>query len=394
MRTRAAALGLVIALAACGPAPIERSSTPRQISVSGEGAYEAALVSRYLRGDGFVAAWHDTRDGNAEIYMRLLADNGAPAGPERRLTNGREESYEPSIDLVSPNEVAVAWYEKAPDGTLTAKLGLWTLDGRNRWMTTLPVPGRNPVVSSGNGPIFCAWIAPGPDQAEWVWVQFWTRDGAPVGKPRPVGRAGKTTWNLNAFAMGHGHASLVFDATAGTRADEVFVAFVSPEQIDLRRLTEDDGIPSKYPDVAGVGLMALTWYDERDGNKEIYLLSATVREILEGRYVLNPRRVTATRGESIGAYVEWDARHDSTQKGRIGLAWSDDTNGQHEIYFQLFDWGARPLVPARRITRNGTASLIPAIAGLPDGFALAWNEYVPAAEGHAGTSEIFSAIVR
>jgi hypothetical protein len=76
------------------------------------------------------------------------------------------------------------------------------------------------------------------------------------------------------------------------------------------------------------------------------------------------------------------------------LAWSDDTNGQHEIYFQQFDWGARPLAPARRITRNGTSSLIPAIERLRDGFALAWNEYVPGADGRAGTSEIAFTTVR
>jgi hypothetical protein len=392
MWARAAAIGLVIAMAGCGPPPRERSGTPRQISASGKGAYEAALVSRIFLDGGFVTAWYDTRDGNAEIYMRRLDANGNPAGPERRLTHSPEESYEPSITGAGP-DVVVAWYDKTPDGQVTAKLGVWTPDGVNRWTTTLAAPGRNPVLSTGVDGIFCAWIAPGPDETEWVWVQWWTVDGSPAGPPRAAGRAGKTTWNLNAFGSDHGYASVVFDATAGTKADEVFIALVSPEKIDLRRVTEDDGIPSKYPDGAGLGLLALTWYDERDGNKEIYLLSATDREILEGRYVLPPRRVTATPGESIGAYVEWDGRGPFEEQ-RIGLAWSDDTNGQHEIYFQQFDWGARPLAPARRITRNGTSSLIPAIERRRDGFALAWNEYVPGADGHAGTSEIFSAIVR
>ena len=389
-----AAIGIVLVMTGCGPAPIERSSTPRQVSASGKGAYEAALIARFQHEDGFITAWYDTRDGNAEIYMRLLHEDGRPAGPERRLTNGPEDSYEPTIVQAGQNDVAVTWYDKAPDGRLTAKLGVWTLDGAHRWTTTLAAPGRNAVVSSYLGSLFCAWIAPAPDGAEWVWVQWWDTHGPSEEAPRPVGRAGTTTWNLNAIAGDFGTASVVFDATAGTKADEVFIAFVSPQQIDLRRVTEDDGVPSKYPDLAGLGLLALTWYDERDGNKEIYLLSATIREILEGRYVLPPRRVTATPGESIGAYVEWEKLRSQADKQRIGLAWSDDTNGQHEIYFQLFDWGARPLAPARRITRNGTSSLIPAIERLRDGFALAWNEYSPAAEGHAGTSEVAFVVVR
>jgi hypothetical protein len=373
---------VVIAMTGCGRQPVENRLTPIQLSHSGKGAYEAALVAR---DEGFVAAWHDTRDGNAEIYMRLLDANGKPAGPERRLTHSPEESYEPSIAVLAGFEVAVAWYDKGADGTLAAKFGVWNVNGTHVRSTTIAAPGRNPVLSSSHGSVFCAWIAPGPDGAEWVWVQWWSANGPDAEQPRAVGRAGKTTWNLNAEASDYRNASVVFDATAGTRADEVFIAFVSPQKIDLRRVTDDDGIPSKYPDVAGT---VLTWYDERDGNKEVYLLSAGYTELLEGKYVVPPRRVTATRGESIGAYVAWDRRPVRSEERRIGLAWSDDTNGQHEIYFQRFDWGARPLEPARRITRNGTSSLIPAIEPWLDGFALAWNEYVPGADGRAATSEI------
>ena len=44
-----------------------------QVSQSGAGAYEVALA-----GDdaGFAVAWYDTRDGNPEIYMRLLDESG------------------------------------------------------------------------------------------------------------------------------------------------------------------------------------------------------------------------------------------------------------------------------------------------------------------------------
>jgi hypothetical protein len=376
-----------MAIFGCGPAQVQRAPAPRQISASGTGAYEAALATRP---DGFVTAWYDTRDGNAEIYMRLLDAAGRPAGPERRLTNSVEESYEPSIALAGDG-VAVAWYDKAADGTLTAKLGVWTLEGVNRWTTTVASPGRNPVISEYAGDIFCAWIAAGPD-GEMVWARWWWFENGSAGEPaRPLGRAGKTTWNLNAVAGDFGTASVVFDATAGTKADEVFFASVSPSGIELSRITDDDGVPSKYPDIAGVGLTAITWYDERDGNEEVYLLTAGLNEIVRGTFAVPPRRVTATPGESIGAYVASSLVVD--EQGRIGLAWSDDTSGQHEIYFQPFDRFSRPLAPARRVTRNGTSSLIPAIEPWRDGFALAWNEYVPGAEGHVGTSEIAFAIV-
>src|SRR5690606_17052963 len=74
--TSRAAVVLALALAAgCA------ASGPRQVSDSGAGAFEAALAATE---DGFVVAWYDVRDGNAEIYARLLDPDGRPLEPERR----------------------------------------------------------------------------------------------------------------------------------------------------------------------------------------------------------------------------------------------------------------------------------------------------------------------
>lgn len=354
-----------------------------QVSDSRAGAYEAALA---VRDDGFVAAWYDNRDGNAEIYMRLLDANGQPTGPERRLTNGPEESYEASIDTVG-DAVVIAWYDKSANNVLVPKVGVWELNGHNRWVRTLAPAGRNPVVSTYGGDIFCAWIAPGPDGGEWVWGGWWARGGEVQLPAQRLAPAGKTTWNVNAIARDHGRALVVFDATVGTKADELFLVRVQPEGSSVARLTADDGRASKYPDIDGVGRLALTWFDERDGNKEVYLLTAAEND-LTGEIDTRARRVTSTKGESIGAYLRWGAGE------RIGLAWSDDSEGQHEVYFQAFGADALPLGAARRITTNPTSSLIPAIRATRDGFALLWNEFRPGAEGHAGTSEIAFALIQ
>jgi hypothetical protein len=101
------------------------------------------------------------------------------------------------------------------------------------------------------------------------------------------------------------------------------------------------------------------------------------------------RRVTHTAGESIGAYV-------SASADGFGLAWCDNSPGQHEIYFQFFDMLGRPTQDARRITHSPMESLIPAIVSFDAGFALAWNEYKPHGIGHArgGRSEIAFSIVQ
>jgi hypothetical protein len=158
----------------------------------------------------------------------------------------------------------------------------------------------------------------------------------------------------------------------------------------LRQLTRDDGFASKYPDLALVDeRAAVTWFDERDGNQEVYVAVAPAMEIGE-RLEEVAHRVTTTPGHSIGAYVEWNA-------DRLGLAWSDDTSGQHEVFFQAFDTSGARVGVQRQVTRTPAASLIPAIRPWSTGFILVWNETdLPAeAGGHADalSSRIVSALV-
>lgn len=369
-----------VAVPACDRAP----AVPIVISNSSAGAYEAALD---VRKGGFVAAWYDTRDGNAEIYMRLLDEHGAPAGPERRLTSGPEQSYEASLKTLD-DAVAVAWYDKSADGALVAKLGLWDFNGRNRWVRTLATRARNPVLARYGDDLFCAWIAAGPDGQEAVWGAWFNRTNVEP-KPLLIGPASKKTWNLNAIATDSRTAVVVYDAVSGTKAEELFLADVTASGVQLRQLSADDGVPSKYPDISGARTQAVTWFDKRDGNEEVYLLVGSPAAIRQT--TVEPVRVTTTGGESIGAYLTWGGRAGDE---RLGVAWSDNTEGQHEIYFQAFAPDGHPLAPSRRVTTNGSGSWVPAIVPAGDGFALAWNEYAAAAGHTPTTSQIAFTLVR
>jgi len=362
---------------------------PHLISQSHFGAFEASLTAS---GHGFAAAWYDTRDGHPEIYMRLLDADGRPTGAERRLTNGRSAAYEADIAALGQNLV-VAWYERGSTGTSRAMLGGWTREGRRLWLRTLSAPGRfgrNPVVRTTDREIFCAWLEYDGDRSPDVWAQWFDLEGRPRASPQRVAPAGRTTWNLNAAIDDRGMAWVAFDATVGTVADELFLAHVDHAASGSIRLTEDDGKPSKYPDLGfGADRAALTWFDERDGNKEVYLFVAPMAQMKEG---LERRavRVTDTPGESIGAYLAWNQQ-------RVGLAWCDNTVGQHEIYFETFGTDGRALEAPRRLTDNKTESLIPAIRPAGHGFALVWNELTPGAGGGhdpSSRSEIAFALVR
>jgi hypothetical protein len=350
-----------------------------QVSNSGKGAYEAALVQY---GQGFAAAWYDTRDGHGEIYARMLDLNGRPAGPERRLTHGSDNSYEASIGRIG-DDLVVAWYEQSDTGQQIAKLGVWARNGMNRWVHTFDNGTRNPVVLSDGTAVFCAWVQMEADGREAVFAGWWEADGRARSAALRLGAASKTTWNLNAALDGSGTGWVVFDAEASTRASEVYVAKADASGTGVVRLTKDDGAPSKYPDLAigPGGRAALSWQDDRDGNSEVYLLTGRLADFMgeiEGR----ARRVTMTPGESIGAYIAWNG-------DQLGLAWSDKVGGQHEIYFASFNPDGTPREATRQLTRTAMWSLIPAIQPRRDGFALAWTEYAPSGEDHEGTAEVF-----
>jgi len=360
-----------------------QAASPLQVSQSGAGAYEPALLAGAT---GFAVAWYDTRDGNAEIYLRLLDTNGRPSGPEHRLTRTSESSYEPSLERLE-DTFAIAWYEQTGDGRQTAMLGEWDRDGGQKWVQAIAQSSRNPVIVSDGRAIVAAWIQTEADATESVFLGTWDRDGHESQARVRVGPASKTTWSLN-LAVDQSGAWVVFDAATTTRASEMFLGHVDNSGVHLERLTRDDGAESKFPDlqIAADGRVALTWYDMRDGNDEVYLFVAD-RADLHGEIDDRSRRVTMTDGESIGAYLAWNA-------GEIGLAWSDKTPGVHDVFFQRFDRAGMPVGSEERITRSTAWSLVPAIRPWHGGFALAWAEYQPtSSQIHEGTGEVMFTVV-
>ena len=367
---------------------------PIQISEPGGGAYEASLT-RF--GAGWAVAWHDTRDGHPELYARLIDLDGHPTSPPRRLTHTAAWSYEPHVADPGTGELVVAWYSQSVSGESVTRVGAWSLtdEAGPRWARTLSDPasrGRNVTVRVDKRRLFCAWIEKSADDREAaVWAQWLDFDGQPLGPPRRLADAGPTTWNLNAAIDDQGRPWVVFDGTAaGTRADEIFLVRTDVRPPSSLRVTDDDGVASKYPDLAfGPDAAAMTWFDERDGNQEVYLAVVPLAQ-LRDRFEAYATRVTATAGASIGAYVAWSGN-------RVGVAWSDETDGEAEVYFQAFDATGRGVTAAARLTHNPTASLIPAIQAWGDGFALVWNEDVVAERGDhrsGGRSDVVFTTVR
>lgn len=362
----------LLSAGACAAFVVGAESETVRISRSGRGAYEAGLAAHPR---GFAVAWHDTRHGLPEIYARLLDGSGRPVSEEYRLTADAGRSYEPSIDVPDPDvadDLVVAWYDVAADDSSSrARVGAWTAAGTPRWTRTLSDPRRRGRAAA---------VAVVGDRIQCVWIEETSRVPG-------SGGAGRNATGSRVADAGREFSTVVrARQQLETRAHELFLARIGRDPAAVERLSFDDGASSIYPDLAfGAGRAAVTWWDTRDGNAEVYLAVVDEQELPKG-IERAAARVTDTAGESIGAYVDWNGR-------RFGLAWSDqvEPGRPHDVFFQRFAANGVPDGGPRRLTDNPTASLVPAIRGAGSRFALAWNEDLVDARGDhraGGCSEV------
>lgn len=351
----------------------------RQLSESGFGAFEADLE---VLSDGTVAvSWYDTRHHNGEIYLRFMDGNFKPLSDELRLTENQNESYEP--DIVPFGEyIAATWYEVNSEQRSRVLLGLWDRMGKQLWMQAISTPSvdaRIPVVVASENRLFVAWVESVPSLAKQEfdvhitgsWID---ESGRELMRLPQLASADATTWNLNADIREISESTQVFltyDSAHETSSNELYVTKIDNAVIQTNRISADDGFPSKYPDLAIKGEdIALTWFDNRFANNEIYLSIANETEIfspgIAERFELGAQRVTHSEGDSMGAYLAWS-------ENDLGLAWSDDSTGAYQVYFQRFNSELRPLGQRERISNGKDDSLIPSIGIVREGFVMAWN---------------------
>lgn len=333
-------------------------------------------------GDQAAIAWHGDRTGRDAIHFEWLTASGRPTATSVQVTDGSHAAYEPDLQLADGDPV-LAWYEKdTATGALSAWLARLDRRGVPVWRVRLDGAGgraRNPVVRAQGGSLFAAWIespTDDPDAAQ-VWTQTFALDGRSIEAARAVAPASRKTWNLNAAVDARGVFYLVYDSAAGAAPHELQLVAVDGASIRRRQLTASDGKASLYPDlqISRRGQAAVTWFDERDGNQEVYLAVLPAADLLRGDK-LPARRITHTDAPSIGAYLAWNG-------DRLALVWCDAQAGQNELYAQFFDARGNPRPEIWRLTSTAAESSIPSIRPIENGFLIGWNEYSRAGvEGH------------
>ncbi|MGC4028788.1 MAG: hypothetical protein QM696_07955 [Steroidobacteraceae bacterium] len=362
---------LLAGLAACAwRAPGTGEDPAHEFSAAGDRAYEVSVA---WIGGRPALAWHGGRLEHDALFIRYADQDGRPDGPQQQLTDATRHAFEPSLQEMD-GEALVAWYEQDAARHQVALLARFDAQGRQRWrreLSAVAVNGRNPVVRVAGGVAHVAWIEQRGGTATLRWAEV-DAAGQWRSAPQDLAPASPQTWNLNAAVGADGSFHVVYDAGVDSRAKELHWLRIRGGHVEERRLGADDGHDSVYPDLAlDGGRAALTWFDYRDGNAEVYLRCARlgVAGSLPGNLAdeAAARRITHSPGESIGAYLAWRAAH-------IELAWTDAGAQGTALWWQHFDRDCRPLDAAHSLSSPRGLAGIPSLAVSPRGLALAWSE--------------------
>ncbi|MDO9258152.1 MAG: exo-alpha-sialidase [Bacteroidales bacterium] len=218
--------------------------------------------------------WSDDRDGNDEIYYKRSTDSGANWGPDTRLTNNSVDLDRPSV-TVSGSDVFVAWadnrdgnyeiyYKRSSDTGLT-----WGSDTR---LTNNPLQSYSPAVSVIGSTVNVVWEDDRNGNYSDIYLKRSTDAGISWGTDtRLTNSSPHDSHNSSVAASGAVVSVVWYDNRDGNY--EIYCQRSTDGGASWgadTRLTNNFGY-SQYPSIALSGTAVhVVWQESRDGNDEIY----------------------------------------------------------------------------------------------------------------------------
>ncbi|WP_156339266.1 TolB family protein [Chondromyces crocatus] len=139
------------------------TTAPRRKTASGAPSEAADVAIVHDGADGWILAWVDTRDGNAEVYAARLDKNLQKSGPDRRVTDAAGDAAEVQI-LMRGKEAWLVWSD-ARQNEETADIWMARLDaktlqkaGPETRLFTSPEHSRSPALAPFGSGMLAAWI--------------------------------------------------------------------------------------------------------------------------------------------------------------------------------------------------------------------------------------------
>ena len=309
--------------------------------------------------------YYDYRDGNNEIYYKRSSDNGISWATGLRLTNNSTESVFPSI-AVSGSNVHVVW-EDYRDGNLEIYFKRST-DGGLSWgtdtrLTNNSASSFNPSVAVSGSNVHVVWWDYRDGNYE-IYYKRSTDGGFSWGSDARLTNYTATSAYPSISVSGTNVHVVWFDERDGNR--EIYYKRSTDGGVNWgtdKRLTNNSAF-SSYPSISVSGSnVHVVWADYREGNDDIYYK----RSADEGLNWGTDTRLTNNSANS--AYPSVIASGSS-----IHVVWSDERDGNWEIYYQRSTDGGVNWESDLRLTNNNFYSEYPSITISGPIVHVAWQD--------------------
>jgi hypothetical protein len=310
--------------------------------------------SRCLTSNGAYihVVWEDERDGNREIYYKRTSDEGASWEVDTRLTNYINNSLNPSI-TVSGSFVHVVW-EEQHDGNpeiyykRSSDSGLnWDTETR---LTNNPANSFNPSIMISGINIHLVWIDTRIGNNE-IYYKSSNDNGASWGADIRLTNNSASSYDPSVSVSGSNVHVVWIDGRSGN--EELYYKQSTDGGLnwgtDLRinNITNN----SLYPCVTTAGLgVHVIWQDFRDGNAEIYYKRSTN----SGTSWEADKRLTHNTNASYWPSI-------TVSGSNVHVVWYDERDGNGEIYYKQSADGGVSWGVDSRLTNNNFGSVHPSV---------------------------------
>lgn len=316
-------------------------------------------------GDTIHIVWEEDRDGNYEIYYKRSVNNGTTWENDFRLTNDPNLSMQPSI-CASGSNVHVVWldtrdgnweiyYKNSPNSGNS-----WSFDKR---LTNNPSYSYSPCVFASGSYVHVIWVDERDGNKE-IYYKRSTDGGNTWGSDFRLTNNPNNSTNPSLWVSGSNVHVVWQEDRDGNweiyykRSNDNGNTWTS----DIRLTNNPQS--SLYPSVSVFSsTIHVVWVDNRDGNDEIYYK----RSIDGGNSWGSDIRLTNNTQQSFYPYL-------FSYGLNVHVVWTDDRDGNREIYYKRSIDGGSTWESDFRLTNNVNVSQRPFICVSGPNVHVIWQD--------------------
>lgn len=316
-------------------------------------------------GNTIHTVWSDGRDGNQEVYYKRSTNAGISWGADVRLTNSSGSSYYPAIN-VSGNTVLVTWSDNR-DGNYEIYYKR-SDDGGNMWSADTRLTNNTsvsdyPSIDASGSVVVIAW----QDNRDGNYEIYFKRSGDGGnnwGADLRLSSNSSFSEYPSVTISGNNVNAAWEDNRDGNR--EIYNKYSTDGGTTWsaeNRLTNNTSQSTSVSVTSEGDFVDLTWSDQRDGNWEIYYKYSVDGGMTFG----TDQRLTNASGNSWYPSV-------ATDDAFIHICWQDARDGNNEIYYKLSTDGGASWSGDTRLTNDGGASNTPSINISGSALHIVWSD--------------------